>query len=72
MATISAASPASATYCGEPATAPIPTRPAASTTAVAESAPTTRWREEPKIANRKSGTTMVYSPVTTGIPAIVA
>ncbi len=71
-ATISAARPASATYSGEPATAPIPTSPAASTTAVAESAPTTRWRDEPKIANRKSGTTIVYSPVTTGIPAIVA
>ncbi len=58
-ATISAARPAIATYSVELVARPIPTRPAASTTAVAESAPTTRWREDPKMANRKSGTTIV-------------
>ncbi len=38
--------------------------------AVAESAPTTRWREEPSRANTAIGMRIVYSPVMTGIPAI--
>ena len=38
--------------------------------AVAESAPTTRCRDEPSSANSSSGTRIVYSPVMTGIPAI--
>ncbi len=38
--------------------------------AVAESAATTRWRDEPKTANRITGSSTVYSPVTTGVPAM--
>ncbi len=41
------------------------------TAAVAESAPTTRWRDEPKTANTSTGSRIVYSPVITGMPAIV-
>ena len=40
--------------------------------AVAESAPTTRWRDEPRTANTAIGNSSVYRPVTTGIPAIFA
>jgi hypothetical protein len=39
---ISAASEASSTYCGDPAAAPVASRPVARIAAVAESAPTTR------------------------------
>jgi hypothetical protein len=46
--------------------------PAAVIAAVAESAPTTRCREEPTTAKTASGSRIVYSPVTTGIPAIRA
>ena len=66
-----AASPASRTYCGDPAAA-SPARAAPRMAAVAESAPTTRWRDEPKIAKTAIGSSSVYSPVTTGIPAIFA
>ena len=45
-----ASRPARAMYCDEPAVA-MPARPAAITAAVAESAPTTRCRDEPKMAN---------------------
>ena len=68
---ISASRPASATYSDEPVAA-MPARAAAMTAAVAESAPTTKWRDEPKNANTSIGSTIVYRPVTTGIPAIVA
>jgi hypothetical protein len=47
-------------------------RPAAAVIAVAESAPTTRWRDDPSRANRKIGITIVYRPVITGIWAIEA
>ena len=40
--------------------------------AVAESAPTTRCREEPRTAKTAIGSSSVYRPVTTGIPAIFA
>ena len=66
-----AASPARRTYRGEPATA-SPDRVAPRMAAVAESPPTTRWREEPRTANTASGSSSVYRPVTTGIPAILA
>ena len=68
---IRASRPARATYCDEPAAA-SPAKPAAITTAVAESAPTTRWRDAPKTANTSMGNRIVYSPVTTGMPASVA
>jgi len=38
--------------------------------AVAESAATTRWRDDPNIAKATSGKRTVYRPVTTGVPAI--
>ena len=38
--------------------------------AVAESAPTTRCREDPSRANTAIGMRIVYRPVITGIPAI--
>ena len=66
-----AASPASRTYCSEPAAA-RPVSAAASMTAVAESAATTRWRDEPRTANAAIGRSIVYKPVTRGIPAILA
>ena len=56
-----AASPAMATHCGDagaPAAA-MPPRPTARTAAVAESAPTTRWRDEPKMAKASIGRTRV-------------
>ena len=62
--------PASATYSGEPAAA-SGVRPANMMAAVAESAPTTRWRDEPRTANTARGMRIVYSPVITGIPAIL-
>jgi len=40
--------------------------------AVAESAPTTRCRDDPSRAKTASGSRIVYRPVTTGIPAILA
>ena len=57
-AVISASIPASATYCGE-ATAAMPARPAAMIAAVAESAPTTRWRDEPSTAKSAIGSRIV-------------
>ena len=66
-----ASMPASAMYSVEPVAA-IPANAAAMTAAVAESAPTTRCRDEPKNANTMQGSTRVYKPVTTGMPAIVA
>ena len=68
---IRAASPASRMYCADPGTA-IRISAAARMAAVAESAATTRWREAPNTANRAIGSSSVYSPVTTGIPAIRA
>jgi hypothetical protein len=38
--------------------------------AVAESAATTRCRDDPKTANATSGNSNVYKPVTTGVPAM--
>ena len=55
----------------DPATA-SPVSAAARMAAVAESAPTTRWRDEPRTANTAIGSSIVYRPVTTGIPAIFA
>ena len=66
-----AASPASLTYCSDPSAA-SPDSAAASIAAVAESAATTRWRDDPRTANTAIGRSMVYKPVTTGIPAIFA
>ena len=66
-----AASPASRTYRSEP-TAARPVSAAASMTAVAESAATTRWRDEPRMAYTAIGRSIVYKPVTRGIPAILA
>ena len=66
-----AASPASRTYRSEP-TAARPVSAAASMTAVAESAATTRWRDEPRTAYTAIGRSIVYKPVTRGIPAILA
>ena len=66
-----ASAPAYATYCGD-AIGAIPARPAARIAAVAESAPTTRCREDPIKAKMAIGTRIVYRPVMTGIPAIVA
>ncbi len=40
--------------------------------AVAESAATTKCREEPNMANATSGNSAVNSPVTTGMPAMRA
>ena len=68
---MSASMPASSTYCGD-ATGASPARPAARIAAVAESAPTTRCRDELNSANTAIGNTMVYKPVTTGMPAILA
>jgi len=67
----SAASPASWTYRAEPVTA-RPVSAAARMTAVAESAATTRWRDEPRTAYTAIGRSIVYKPVTRGIPAILA
>ena len=53
-----ASMPASATYSEEPDAA-RPVRPAARIAAVAESAPTTRCREEPSSANASSGRRIV-------------
>ena len=54
----SASAPARATYSLDPDAA-SPARPAAMTAAVAESAPTTRWRDEPKTANARTGKRIV-------------
>ena len=62
--------PARATYCGD-AIGAIPASPAAMIAAVAESAPTTRWRDEPSSAKTAIGMRIVYRPVITGMPAIV-
>ena len=51
---IRASTPAYAMYSDEP-TATIPTRPAAMMAAVAESAPTTKWRDEPNRAKSARG-----------------
>ncbi len=64
-----ASMPARATYSAEPAAA-RPASPAAMIAAVAESAPTTRCRDEPSRANRVMGMRIVYRPVTTGMPAM--
>ena len=45
-------------------------RAAATIAAVAESALTTRCRDEPKMANTTTGKNSVYSPVITGVPII--
>ncbi len=68
---IRAASPASLTYRSDSAAA-RPVSAAARMAAVAESAATTRWRDEPRTANAAIGRSIVYKPVTSGIPAILA
>ncbi len=60
---------ASATHWAD-AGAARPAMPAAMMAAVAESAPTTRCLDDPKMPNRRSGHRMVYRPVMTGISAI--
>ena len=67
---INASTPANARYCSEP-TAAMPTSPAARMAAVAESAPTTKCREEPNRANSTVGMSIVYRPVMTGVPEIL-
>ena len=44
--------------------------PANMIAAVAESPPTTRWRDEPNAANARTGSSIVYRPLITGVPAI--
>ena len=66
-----AASPASLTYRSEP-TAARPVSAAARMAAVAESAATTRCRDDPRTAYTAIGRSIVYKPVTSGIPAILA
>ena len=64
---------AKASQSGDPGVTPAmprPLRPAASTAAVAESAPTTSSREEPSRAKIRVGKMTVYSPVTIGVPAM--
>ena len=63
--------PASETQSAE-AGAARPVRPAARIAAVAESAPTTKCRDDPSSAKIAIGIKIVYSPVITGIWAIVA
>jgi hypothetical protein len=53
-----ARAPASATYCGE-ATGASAASPAAMMAAVAESAPTTRWRDDPNMAKTAIGIRIV-------------
>jgi hypothetical protein len=70
----SALSPASATHCGVAGCSPAIPRlvmPANMIAALAESAPTTRCREDPNRAKAMMGSRMVYRPVITGIPAIL-
>jgi hypothetical protein len=62
--------PARATYLGDICPARLE-RPEKRMAAVAESAPTTRCFEDPRTAKRASGRSSVYSPVTTGMPAMV-
>jgi hypothetical protein len=50
---------------------PRPAIPANMIAAVAESAPTTRCRDDPNRAKARIGSRMVYRPVMTGIPAIL-
>ena len=54
LAAINASTPANARYCSEPVAA-IPTRALARIAAVAESAPTTRCREEPNNGEQRRG-----------------
>jgi hypothetical protein len=53
-----------------PPGAAIPERPAGKIAAVAESAATTRCRDDPKTANATAGSINVYRPETIGVPAI--
>ena len=64
---------ASASHCDVPGWRPAiprPAIPANMIAAVAESPPTTRWRDEPKTAKTRTGIRIVYRPVITGVPAI--
>ena len=45
--------------------------PTARIAAVAESAATTKYREAPNTAKATTGSNSVYSPVMTGVPAIL-
>ncbi len=59
---MSAVMPARATHRGEPGVSPArpsPVRPAKRMAAVAESAATTRWREEPSRAKANTGSSRV-------------
>ena len=66
---MSASMQARATYSGEPASA-SGVSAANVMAAVAESAPTTRCRDEPNRAKTIAGRMSVYRPVTTGMPAM--
>ena len=61
----------SSTYRGVLATKERAVSPANTIAAVAESALTTRCREDPKTANTTIGRNIVYSPVITGVPMIL-
>ena len=72
-ATSSALRLASASHCDEYGWSPeMPSAaiPAYMIAAVAESPPTTRCRDEAKIANATIGSNIVYRPVITGVPEI--
>jgi hypothetical protein len=58
-------------YNGLPGTAAV-TRMPNMIAAVAESAPTMRWRDEQKMVKTTMGIKIVYIPVIIGIPAILA
>ncbi len=72
MMAVTAASATHRVDPGDNPMSPRPLRPAKRMAAVAESAATTRWRDEPNNAKASTGSSNVYSPVTTGIPAMVA
>jgi len=71
MPVMIASTPASPTYSGD-AEGASGRRAAAMITAVAESAPTTRWRDEPNSANTEIGRRIVARPVSSGMCAIWA
>ena len=68
-ATIKATRLVSPTYSGVPSVA-TKASIEARIAAVAESAATTRWRDPPSSANTMTGRSIVYKPVTTGVPEI--
>jgi hypothetical protein len=67
---LAAASPAHCGDAGSRPEMPMALIPANMIAAVAESAPTTRWRDDPNSAKAMTGMSIVYRPVITGIPAM--